>query len=96
MRKSAYYYAVMPTWLGRVRKRFLDRKVQRRGMPVTQKRKVTVLLEPEEFERFERYCEDRGFKKSTLVARLIREHLDKERFDRQRQLPFNESDHGQE
>ena len=38
--------------------------------------KITVLLDPEEFGRFEAYCESQGFKKSTLIARLIREHLD--------------------
>jgi metal-responsive CopG/Arc/MetJ family transcriptional regulator len=38
-------------------------------------RKVTVLLDQFEFEAFENYCNDKGFKKSTLVARLIREYL---------------------
>ncbi len=38
--------------------------------------KITVLLDPEEFGRFEAYCESQGFKKSTLIARLIREYLD--------------------
>ncbi len=37
--------------------------------------KITVLLDPEEFDRFEAYCEAQGFKKSTLIARLIRDHL---------------------
>lgn len=40
--------------------------------------KVSVLLEPQEARRFEDYCRDRGFKKSTLAARLIRDHLDQE------------------
>jgi len=31
-------------------------------------------------ERFGAYCRERGYKKSTLVARLIREHLDSEGF----------------
>ena len=51
--------------------------------------KITVLLDPEEFERFEAYCESQGFKKSTLIARLIREHLDAARFQIQRSLPLN-------
>jgi hypothetical protein len=38
--------------------------------------KVTVLLSDEEFERFDNFCRDRGFKKSTLLARLIRQYLD--------------------
>jgi hypothetical protein len=37
--------------------------------------KITVLLEPEEFNKFDAYCESLGFKKSTLIARLIRDHL---------------------
>lgn len=51
-------------------------------------KKVTVLLDEQEFRRFDSFCEERGFKKSTLAARLIREHLDKEAFDRQQQLPL--------
>ena len=51
-------------------------------------KKVTVLLDVQEFQRFESYCEERGFKKSTLAARLIREHLDREVFNPQQQLPF--------
>jgi len=37
-------------------------------------------LDPGEAERFERYCEERGFKKSTLIARLVRENLDAQDF----------------
>lgn len=42
--------------------------------------KVTVLLDEQEFLRLGSYCEQRGFKKSTLIARLIREHLNSENF----------------
>lgn len=35
-------------------------------------------MRPEVARRFEHYCERRGHKKSTLIARLIREHLDEE------------------
>lgn len=35
-------------------------------------------MRPDEASRFERFCESRGHKKSTLIARLIREHLDRE------------------
>ncbi|WP_411838904.1 hypothetical protein [Paracoccus sp. ME4] len=52
--------------------------------------KITVLLDAREFERFERYCDARGFKKSTLIVRLIREHLDEERFELQRELPLSQ------
>jgi hypothetical protein len=51
-------------------------------------RKVTVLLDAGEYERFEGYCIDQGHKKSTLAARLIREHLDRQAFSFQRPLPL--------
>ena len=47
------------------------------GIDLTQ-RKITVLLQKHEFDRFDAYCKERGFKKSTLIARLIRVHLDSE------------------
>ena len=40
--------------------------------------RISVLLTDAEEARFAAYCEERGHKKSTLVARLIREHLDRE------------------
>lgn len=43
-------------------------------------KRVTVLMEPALAARFERFCRERGFKKSTLAARLVREHLDSEEF----------------
>lgn len=48
--------------------------------------KISVLLEPSEASRFDAYCRTRGFKKSTLIARLIRDHLDHERFEGQPSL----------
>ena len=45
--------------------------------------KISVLLDSEEFNRFDAYCQERGFKKSTLIARLIRDHLDESEFDGQ-------------
>ena len=54
--------------------------------------RVTVLLNPEEFVRFEAFCSERGHKKSTLVARLIRDHLDSEGFRPQRELPLAASE----
>jgi hypothetical protein len=60
------------------------------GMPgpaqAAKRLKISVLLAVGEAERFEAYCEARGFKKSTLIARLIREHLDRERFQAQGNL----------
>lgn len=40
--------------------------------------RVQVLMPPPEAEQFEAYCHDRGHKKSTLIVRLIREHLARE------------------
>lgn len=42
------------------------------------KNKISVVLDVPEFARFDSYCAEKGFKKSTLIARLIREHLDHE------------------
>ena len=50
--------------------------------------RVTLLLEPGEFERLEGYCERRGYKKSPLIARLVRDHLDEEGFFVQQRLPL--------
>ena len=54
------------------------------------KTKITVILGSEEFERFGAYCAAQGFKKSTLIARLIRELLDREQFQIQRKLHLDE------
>lgn len=54
--------------------------------------KISVLLSEDEAERFEAYCHERGYKKSTLIARLIREHLDRERFQVQRRLFADEGE----
>lgn len=40
--------------------------------------KVTVLLEPTEFEHLDSYCGTYGYKKSTLISRLVRDHLSRE------------------
>lgn len=48
--------------------------------------KISVLLSDAEEERFTAYCREKGFKKSTLVVRLIREHLDREGYANQRTL----------
>ena len=44
-------------------------------------KKVTVLLEPEIFVRFDAYCEQKGCKKSSLLSRMILDHLDKEQIN---------------
>lgn len=48
--------------------------------------RIQVLISPDEADRFDSYCRDRGFKKSTLIARLIRENLDVERYWPQKAL----------
>lgn len=48
--------------------------------------RVQVLMPREEADRFEGYCRQRGFKKSTLIARLIREHLAEEHYVEQKDL----------
>ena len=57
--------------------------------------KVSVVLPADEFERFDSYCAEKGFKKSTLIVRLIREHMNGEGYRTQRQLPLPESDRPQ-
>lgn len=59
--------------------------------------KVTVLLSEEEFERLDSFCRDRGFKKSTLIARLIRQYLEIEGYGANRdpnRNPFGRSPGG--
>jgi hypothetical protein len=48
--------------------------------------RISVLLSEDDESRFSAYCAERGFKKSTLVVRLIREHLDQQGFAAQRVL----------
>lgn len=50
--------------------------------------KITVLLDESEFRWFEAFCLERGHKKSTLIVRLIREHLNSQGFVMQEELPF--------
>lgn len=62
----------------------------RSGGPLsrTKPSRISVLLDDEEYGRFHAYCVSQGFKKSTLIARLIREHLDASRFQVQKTLPL--------
>ena len=53
---------------------------------------ITVLLDESEFRHFEAFCLDRGHKKSTLIARLIREHLHSHRFALQEGLALSGRD----
>jgi hypothetical protein len=42
--------------------------------------KISVLLVAKEASRLGNYCKQKGYKKSSLLARLVREHLDEEQF----------------
>ena len=48
--------------------------------------RVQVLIPKEEADRFAAYCRKQGFKKSPLIARLVREYLDREVFRLQRDM----------
>ncbi len=48
--------------------------------------RIQVLLNPDIAERFESYCQERGHKKSTLIALLVREYLDREGYPGQETL----------
>lgn len=52
--------------------------------------KVSVILPDDDALRFEHYCKSKGFKKSTLIVRLIREHIDNENFVVEQPLLLNE------
>lgn len=45
--------------------------------------RIQVLLTPDEANLFNRYCKEHGYKKSTLIVRLIREHLEHAGFPEQ-------------
>lgn len=49
-------------------------------------RKISVLLDQDDYERFDEYCRTRGHKKSTLASKLIRDLLDREQVPTTRQL----------
>ena len=51
--------------------------------------KITVLLPNDEFDRFDRYCRERAYKKSTLIARLVRQYLDLEGYGSQQSGALN-------
>jgi hypothetical protein len=54
-------------------------------------RKVSVLLSDPDEARLSAFCSAMGYKKSTLIAKLIREHLDREAFEPESALLFKNS-----
>jgi len=57
--------------------------------------RIQVLMSKAEADRFDIYCRTKGYKKSPLIARLVREHLDQEAFNPQQDL-FNPQQRGRE
>jgi hypothetical protein len=53
-----------------------------------------MLLDRDEAERFDAYCKEKGFKKSSLIARLIREHLTREGYRLQQNIFQSSRDQG--
>jgi len=60
------------------------------------KPKLSVLLNEAEEARFCAYCAEKGYKKSTLIARLVREHLDREGFGEPTAVPETQKKHWQQ
>ena len=52
--------------------------------------RVQVLMSSTEAERFNAYCREMAYKKSPLIARLVREHLDREGFRTRHDLTAND------
>jgi metal-responsive CopG/Arc/MetJ family transcriptional regulator len=51
------------------------------GAPLLDDRqKISVVLSTAELDRFNSYCTEKGHKKSTLIRRLVREHLERESY----------------
>lgn len=59
---------------------------------MSEPRRIQVLVPEREADRFEAYCREKGFKKSTLIVRLIREHMDQVGFRTQGRL-FDDDSH---
>jgi hypothetical protein len=53
--------------------------------------KLSVLLDPKVAELFDSYCSETGYKKSTLIVKLIKDHLNAKGYAVQLQLPSIQS-----
>ncbi len=58
--------------------------------------RVQVLMPRPEADRFNTYCREKGYKKSPLIARLVREYLDRETFNPQPDLFTRDQQESQE
>ena len=45
------------------------------GRSAMKRKKVSVLLDEAEYAKFRDFCQERGYKKSTLISKLIRDFL---------------------
>jgi hypothetical protein len=54
-------------------------------------KKVNVSMSEADFERFDRFCSAKGFKKSPLIVRLIREFMKKEGYIEQPELDITDT-----
>jgi hypothetical protein len=55
-------------------------------MAAPRKPKLSLLLDPPLAEIFDSYCRERGLKKSTFIAKLVRDHLQSEGYSFQPDL----------
>lgn len=55
--------------------------------------RITVLLSKEQSVRLNQYCESYGFKKSTLIARLVKDHLDMSFSQAKKNFPLPHLEH---
>lgn len=51
--------------------------------------RISVILPEPDSTRFGAYCDQNGYKKSTLICRLIREHLENEKFALQTEMKLD-------
>jgi hypothetical protein len=80
---SAHYSTILRTSDESGANRLIDKRESpslsaMENSTMSQLARVNVLLSADEAERLNSYCTRHGFKKSTLIARLVREHLDHE------------------
>ena len=58
--------------------------------------RVQVLMPRPEADRFDAYCREKGYKKSPLIARLVREYLNSETFNPQPDLFYRDQQESKE
>ena len=56
----------------------------------SKQKKITVLLDHEDFHEFDRFCRENGFKKSTLIARLLKDFMTQTAKSKDKPMPLFE------